>query len=210
MRWSQSTIETLRLHWNRIVVIGAITGLSIAATILLYFVFTGTISGGGATAVATVLLVVLTGIYATATYQMMLETRKARQQEIKPAFEFRAQEHQSSLVNVGNGPARKLKVTIRLLPAGEFFQVPPQSIRSGGEVVIRDPQFPDLGEWDYLELQLQNPDVDVDEIDDEEFIHETENHPYQQLTMDGSCEDIWGNKVPIEETYNVWDLTEGG
>ena len=209
MSHSQSAMNTLRSYWARVIVIGGIFALSVAAVVLLYLVYTDAISGGEATAIATVLLVALTGIYATVTYLMMLETRKARQQEIKPAFEFRAQEHQSSLVNVGNGPARKFKVTIRFLPVGEFFQVQRPSVQSNGEVVIQDPQFPDLGEWDYLELQLQSPDVDVYEIDDEGFPQATEKHPYQQLTIDGSCEDIWGNKIPIEEEYEVLDLTVG-
>jgi heme/copper-type cytochrome/quinol oxidase subunit 4 len=85
----QSIPETLRSHRDRILVIGAIAGLTVAPIALLYLVHTDTISGGEATAIATVLLVVLTGVYVTVTYLMMRETRKARQQEIKPAINER-------------------------------------------------------------------------------------------------------------------------
>ena len=101
----QSILETLRSNRNRILVIGAIVGLSVAAITLLFFVHTNVISGGEATAVGTVLLVALTGIYATVTYLMMLETRKGREQEIRPVFDFQAEEYGSTLCLSRSYPA---------------------------------------------------------------------------------------------------------
>jgi hypothetical protein len=57
-------------------------------------------------------LVAVTGGYGAVTYEMIRETQKARHQEIMPVFELQVREDEIALVNLGNGPARKLDATI--------------------------------------------------------------------------------------------------
>jgi hypothetical protein len=192
------------------VVIGAFSATLLAAIALLYFIATGVLSGAEATAVATVLLVLLTGGYATVTYLMVQETRKAREQEIQPVLDFQARELASTIVNSGNGPARNLDITLTLEPAGESHRVQRQSISAGGAVAIPSEPYSSLGARGYQDLQLYATDMewaDVDE-DDPNFWEDLDK-PYQRLTLEGTCEDVWGNTHHINEEYQIYDLTEG-
>jgi hypothetical protein len=139
----------------------------------------------------------------------MRETRKARQQEIMPAFEFQPEPLNPALVNVGNGPARKLDVTVSLLPAGETRHIRRQSVATGEGIHIGGEPFTSLGDQPFLDFQLRGLDVDWEEVeDDEEFWETVDDYPYERLTVEGSCEDIWENSIPVIEEYQIQDLTE--
>ncbi|WP_232700816.1 hypothetical protein [Halobacterium wangiae] len=192
------------------VVAGVFTVLLMGAIVLLYFISTGMLSGAEATAVATVLLVLLTGVYATATYLMVQETQKAREQEIQPVLDFQAREAASTIVNSGNGPARSLDITLTLEPAGESRTIQRQSLPAGGAVAIPSEPYSSLGDQCYQDLQLQAADVDWENVDeDDPDFWENLDEPYQYLKLEGTCEDVWGNTHRINEEYQVYDLTEG-
>lgn len=195
---------------SRTLVGGLFTAMLLAALALLYFILTGTVSGAEATAIATVLLVLLTGGYATVTYLMVLETRKASEQEIQPALDFQARELASTIVNSGNGPARNLDITLTLEPAGDSHTVQRQSLPAGGAVAIPMEPYSSLGARGYQDLQLRATDMEWEDIDeDDPDFWEDLDEPYQRLTLEGTCEDVWGNTHHITEEYQIYDLTEG-
>jgi len=100
---------------------------------------------------------------------MIRETQKARHQEIMPVFELQVREDEIALVNLGNGPARKLDATIGVQPAGVISNAQLQSVSSGSQAVILDRTFPNLGTLDYFDLRMEHPDIDIFEIDEEAF-----------------------------------------
>jgi hypothetical protein len=192
-----------------ILVAGPTFALSAAAIGLSYLVYTDTIAGGEATAIATVLLVVLTGVYATVTYQMMLETRKSRKQEIMPVFEFQSEEIRSYIQNVGGGPARKLDLTISLLPADKSVRVKRQSLPAGATIAITAEPFSSLADRAFQDLQLESEQIDLHENSDENIWEELDEYPYEELALNGECEDAWGNTIEIHEKYELWNFMEG-
>lgn len=193
--------------WLSSLVFGIIFALLIAALGLLYFVQVDSITGGEATAIATIMLVVVTGIYATFTYQMMLETRRSREQEIMPVFEFQPEEIRSYIQNVGGGPARKLDLT-SLLPANESVRVKRQSVPSGSAIAITAEPFSSLADRTFQDLQLESERIDLYEVEDENIWDGLDEYPYEELVLDGVCEDAWGNTRNIYERYELWDLME--
>jgi len=205
----RSTVETIRT--GRIGAEEAIVLLVAAAIIGTGTILAGFLSGPQATSIATIWLVVLTGVYASVTYRMLRETKKSREQEIMPALEFEARETGSALINIGNGPARNLDIVLRLNPAGDRYRIKRQSLPSAGDLSIPVEPLSSLGDRRFLDVQMDGLDIDWaehEEVADDDFWENTE-YPYQELVIDGMCEDIWGNRIRIEQTYDVWDLTEG-
>jgi hypothetical protein len=186
--------EEIRNRWKQLIVFGLFSVVFAGAAFLVYFVFLGALSGPEATAVATLFLVAVTGGYGAVTYEMMRETRKARHQEIVPVFEPHVREDEIALVNGGNGPAHKLDATIGVQPAGVICNAQLQSVSPGSQAVILDRTFPNIGALDYFDRRMEHPDIDIFEIDEEEFPHETEKYPYRQLMLNESWEDLWGTK----------------
>lgn len=204
------SLASLRDRWVGIVVAGVFLLLLVASGVLLFLTFVGRISGAVATLAATLTLVVLTGLYAAITYRMMVETKKGREQEIRPVLEFHAGEYMSQIKNVGGGPARTLDITLSLVPDGVAHGIRHQSIPAGESVAVPAEPFSSIGDRGFLELQAEGIDIEWDETedDDEEFWEERE-FPYERLQMTGTCEDVWGNTYPIEEEHQAFDLTEG-
>ena len=68
--------------------------------------------------------------------------------------------------------------------------------------MILDRTFPNLGALDYFDLRMEHPDIDIFEIDEEAFPHETVKYPYRQLMVNGSCEDVWGTKSRLKRNMS--------
>lgn len=206
--WSWSNSE----YGNLIVLGGVFFSLLICVVgVLLYAAIEGIVTGGTASLAASLLLVLLTAVYAFFTLWMAHETRRSRQQEIQPVLEFRPREYGSTIVNLGSGPARNIDVTLTLMPDGESHSVQWQSLPSGQEIMIPAEPFSSIADREYLGLQLQGADIDwetVEDEDEDEFWDEFDEHPYEQLHMEGFCEDVWGNQQSVNSTYEVWNLTE--
>ena len=204
--WSDS-------EYRELVVLGFVFFALLACVtgVLLYAAIEGIITGGIASLAASLLLVLLTAVYALFTLWMAHETRRGRQQEIQPVLEFRPREYGSTIVNLGSGPARNIDVTLTLTPNGESHSVQWQALPSEREIMIPAEPFSSIADREYLGLQLQGIDIDWDTVEDgngDEFWDEFDEHPYESLHMEGSCEDVWGNQQNVNRIYNVWNLTE--
>lgn len=167
-----------------VVAVGVFVLLIVSSGVLLFLTFVGRISGAVATLAATLTLVVLTGLYAAITYRMMVETKKGREQEIRPVLEFHAGEYMSQIKNVGGGPARNLDITLSLVPEGVTHGIRHQSIPAGESIAVPAEPFSSIGDRGFLELQAEGVDIDGDEIDDEEF-WEDRDFPFERLQMTG-------------------------
>jgi len=198
-------------EYRRLVLLGGVFFLLLVcvSVVLLYASITGLITGGTASLGASLLLVLLTGGYAFITLWMTHETRRSRQQEIQPVLEFLPKETDSTVINLGNGPARNIDLTLTLEPKGESHPVQWQSLAPQQELAISNEPLSSIADREYTSLQVQGADVDLETVeDDEAFWEELGDHPYDELHMEGTCEDVWGNSKEVDETYDVWNLTQ--
>jgi len=140
---------------------------------------------------------------------MALETRRAREQEIRPVLEFVPKEIHSEIVNFGRGPGRRLSLKLELHPAGLTHRVTQENLPPGEGLAIPKEPFSTLRDRDFLSLQIEGMDIDSDEIPEGTDIWEEREYPYERLTLQGKYEDIWGNTRSIEREYDVWSLVEG-
>lgn len=176
---------------------------------LFYAAWQGVISNGVASLVASLLLVFVTLIYASITLWMAIETHRSRQQEIKPVLEFRPREYHSSIVNIGNGPARDIDLTLTLEPEGDSRTVQWQSLAPGQEIAITVEPFSSIADREYIGFQLYGIDTTSEVMLEEDALpDDPDEFPYQTLTMVGTCEDAWENRQDVDEEYDVRNLTE--
>lgn len=197
-------------NYKSLIVLGGIffVALLCVSGVLLFAAYEGIIDGGTASLGTSVLLVVLTGTYAFITLWMTYETKQSRQQAVQPVLEFQPREYRSTIVNLGNGPARKIDLTLTFEPKGDSHQITWHSLIPHQEVVITTAPFSMIADREYLDLQLQATDRDLEETQNDDFWEGFDGYPYEQLHMTGSCEDIWGNTEKIDEQYDVRTLTE--
>lgn len=182
---------------------------------LIYLTYSETISSSVASVATTTLLVLLTAFYALSTYGMVRETRrmaeetrKSREQEIRPVIEFHAREVYSQIANIGDGPARNVDLNLTLLPSGLTHTIREQSLPSGESISIPAEPFSSIRDRGFLELQEQGLDFDWDDVDDYEEFWEEQDFPYETLRMTGTVEDVWGNTHEVDVEYDVWNLTQ--
>ena len=96
-----------------------------------------------------------------------------------------------------------------LRPKDDTHRVQLQSLAPRQEIAIFAEPFSSIAAQEYIDLQLQGADIDWNKVEDEEkFLSEFDEYPYERLIMSGSCCDIWGTEQQINETYDVWNLTE--
>jgi hypothetical protein len=155
--------------------------LLIGVSVLVSLVFTGNLSGSEATAIGTVLLVVITGGYAAATYLLLVETKKARQQEIIPMFKLDLKgvsigKMGVAVKNIGNGPARDINATIRLHPNGGENTVGYLNVATGDFLPFPEP----------FENQLLTSEV---------------IESYDKITIEGTCKDLMGKEHSFSDSY---------
>lgn len=117
-------------------------------------------------AVATVILVVITGVYAFLTWRLVKETRSAREQEAAPAlnldvapFSFGA--WVPKIENLGNGPALDVSGTVRLEPGGEEYDFHSKNIAAGEFTGTLEPKVNDESHLDYGSLIAKGSYTDV-------------------------------------------------
>lgn len=185
-----------------------IIGLTGFAVVLAALLLSGVLTGAQASVIATLALIVLTGAYAALTYQLVHETRKSREQEIRPVLDFQAQEKGSYIMNVGGGAARKLSLTLELLPAGRTHSITHQSLPAGSQLAIHVEPFSSIADRGYGDLQIEGAKFSGIEITEGEEFWENLDDPYERLVMRGRCENIWGQECEIKEEYSVFALTE--
>lgn len=124
---------------------------------------------------SSVVLVVVTAIYAGLTWKLVRETKDARQQEIMPAISLELESVIHGAVtpvlkNIGNGPAREVNTELQLLPDGPNEEFNRKSIASNGSSST-------------LGLQIGSERAEE----------------YSELSVTGTCTDAFGKEYPIED-----------
>lgn len=124
-----------------------LTGLLLIGAFVIVSAFIGLVLLGRATpqfanAISTLVLVLVTIIYAYLTQLLVRETRTARRQEVAPALELEGHVSGLRLANIGNGPAKNLSGTLQLAgdteEATEFSR---QSLNSGEYIWFDETPF---------------------------------------------------------------------
>lgn len=129
------------------------------------------------------LLIVVTATYAYLTYGLLLESRESRRRESAPILTVVTDKFDvvPELSNVGNGPARRVEVTLRAHSEGEVIEQTGLSIGNLGvnqSYILREEPFSKL-------------------IDEEEEFHEQ----WDTFTVSGQMTDAFGDVVPVELRY---------
>ena len=104
-------------------------------------------------------LTVITLVYAVITYWMATETKRGRQQEIRPVLDFHADKFMSKIVNLGQGPARDVDLTLTFQPDGVSHRIQRQSLPAGAEIHIPAEPFKQMDDMEYTDLQLLSNDM---------------------------------------------------
>ncbi|WP_408957557.1 hypothetical protein [Natrinema sp. 74] len=130
-------------------------------------------------AVSTVVLVIVTGVYAYLTWGMVRETRRARKQEVTPVMNldiepFSIGAWAPKIENIGNGPAIDVDGTVKLHPGGEEHNIQTKNIPSGDFTGSLSPQ-----------------------------IAEDAHEDYESLVVEGSYRDVFGDRDTFKETYDL-------
>jgi|GEM_PF-4782491 len=134
--------------------------------------------------VSTVVLVIVTGVYAYLTWGMVRETRRARKQEVSPVMNLDVEPFSAGAVapkieNIGNGPAIDVDGTVKLHPGGEEHEIQSKNIPSGDFTGSVAPQ-----------------------------IGEDSHEEYESLVVEGSYRDVLGDRGTFEEEYDLKLLAE--
>jgi Ca2+/Na+ antiporter len=165
------------------IVVGIIIGLLIsiiAGDFQSVTQFMSTIS-----AFASMLMVVVTGLYVFFTYKLVRETQEAREQDVAPVITFDLIDEKPVLVNVGNGPASQIEVTLSAEPDGISESIEIMNLASGEHQEIVGTPF-------YGHFQ-RGGDKDPD---------------FDELRVTGSCVDGFGNERSIEWAFDVETIKE--
>jgi hypothetical protein len=130
-------------------------------------------------AISTVVLVIVTGVYAYLTWGMVRETRRARKQEVMPVINLDVEPFSigawaPKIENIGNGPAIDVTGTVTLEPGGEEHEIQSKNIPAGDFTGSLEPQ---IGEDTYKD--------------------------YDSLTVEGSYTTVFGDQDTFRETYDL-------
>lgn len=128
---------------------------------------------------ATVILVLVTAVYAFLTWRMVVETRRARQQEVTPVFNLSVKPISigawaPAIENVGNGPALDVEATLTLEPGGEEHRVETKNIPEGDFAGSMNPR-----------------------------IGEDTHEEYDSLVVEGEYTDVFGERSTFDESYDL-------
>lgn len=151
-------------------------------------------------------LTVITLVYAGITYWIAKETKRGRQQEIRPVLDFHADEFMSKIANLGQEPARDVDLTLIFQPDGVSHRIQRQSLPAGAEIHIPAEPFKQIGDMEYADLQLLGRDINGT-LDEDDW--EDQEDPCVRLQLTGQITDAWGETISVDEEYDVWDLTSG-
>jgi DNA-binding transcriptional ArsR family regulator len=135
-------------------------------------------------AVATVILVLVTGVYVFLTWGMVKETRSARKQEVTPVMNvdvepFSIGAWAPKIENVGNGPALDVSGTVKLEPDGEEYDLRSKNIPAGDFTGAMNPR-----------------------------VSEETPEEYETLKVEGKYTDVFGDTKPFEAEYDLEVLAE--
>ncbi|WP_134670423.1 helix-turn-helix transcriptional regulator [Halorussus marinus] len=130
-------------------------------------------------AVSTVVLVIVTGVYAYLTWGMVRETRRARKQEVTPVMNLDVEPFSigawaPKIENIGNGPAIDVNGTVKLHPDGEEHEIQTKNIPSGDFTGSLSPN-----------------------------VSENTHEEYESLVVEGSYRDVFGDRDTFKETYEL-------
>jgi hypothetical protein len=100
---------------------------------------------------SSVLLAAITAVYVILTGQLLRETKNARRQELMPIMNLDLEQYAigalgPKLENVGNGPARDVDATVKLVPGGKENTITSKNIRPGDFAASVGPVSPDSHE----------------------------------------------------------------
>jgi len=141
-------------------------------------------SAPAVTAGATVILVIVTAVYAFLTWGMVKETRRARKQEVMPVINIDVEPFSigawaPKVENIGNGPALDVNATVQLEPGGEAHELQSQNITAGDFAGMLYPQ-----------------------------VNEDTHEEYDSLKIEGSVTDVFGDTDTFEAEYDLELLAE--
>jgi len=130
-------------------------------------------------AISTVVLVIVTGVYAYLTWGMVRETRRARKQEVMPVMNldvepFAIGAWAPKIENVGNGPAIDVTGTVQFEPGGEEHEIQSKNIPAGDFTGSLDPK-----------------------------VHEESHEKYDSMTVTGEYTTVFGDTESFEESYDL-------
>ncbi|MFC4986711.1 hypothetical protein [Saliphagus infecundisoli] len=163
---------------------GGIVLLTIVICSFLYFVHEGLFEPEFGSAVVTSMLVLVTAVSVFLTLLLVKENKTARERENKPVFTITtgsiySNSYQLAVENIGNGPAQNVDITMTTEP-------------------------------DNIDAKLERKNVRPGDICLDSATHITANHipeRYKTVSIKGTCEDIFGNEVEVNNEAKVENIT---
>lgn len=173
-------------------VVLALLGLVAGSAWLSLEVASGRLRPPQASALASLLLVVVTGAYVYVTHSLVVETRRARRRERAPAIDLEPDGLGPKVRNVGMTPAYDLELTFELVPADDSD--------AARETTERSRRNLDAGDW----LRLDEPPFRA--------LCDPEDAPaaYDELRVTGRCHNYFDEPFPVEKSYPVPFVTDDG
>jgi hypothetical protein len=165
-----------------------LVAVTLASIVIAVLLLTGGVTGETTSVLTSLLLVVVTATYAYLTYGLLLESRESRRRESAPVLAVITDEFGvvPELLNVGNGPARQVEVTLHAVRANGETEATRISIRNLGVnqsyPILEDP-FRDLTD-------------EKTSIPDE----------FTELLVTGTLRDAFGDEVPVDLQYDLSEI----
>ncbi|MEZ3115736.1 hypothetical protein RYH80_07375 [Halobaculum sp. MBLA0147] len=165
-----------------------LVGVVLVSTLLAALAVTGNVGPRRISVVTSLLLIVVTATYAYLTYGLLLESRESRRRESAPVLTVVTEEYGvvPELLNVGNGPAREVEVTLHAVRASGETETTRLSIRNLGI----DQSYP----------ILEDP---FGKLTDEEA---TASDEFTELRVTGTLRDAFDDEVSVDLRYELSEI----
>lgn len=162
--------------------------VTLVSFVIAVLLFTSDVGARDVSVLTSLLLVVVTAVYAYLTYGLLQESRETRRRETAPVLVVVTDRYGlvPELLNVGNGPARSAELTLC--------------------AVAED------GATEETEVSLRNLGVGQSEpILEEPFKHLTDekedaSDQYAYLRVDSEMRDAFGDRVPVDLEYELSEI----
>lgn len=164
----------VRKYWLQSLSVGIFLIISVILLSIIYYTSQNATTSSVSQLTVQSLLILVTTMYALITLWLVHETRVARIQDVKPVFSVEALGDKTGVANIGQGPARELDISLKLIPDGPSKDLEQKLVRPNEYVAVTS--------------------GDIAEIDDlTSHVH----HEYDALKVFGTYEDIYGNEYEI-------------
>lgn len=175
-------------NFRRWVFVGGFVVLILLLSFFMYLAAVGDIENSLVSAISSSIIALVTLAYVYLTFELVNETRRARVQEVQPAFSVDLEpasigSYGVAIKNIGNGPAKDLEATITLNPGDQETEIEYKTLAPDDYAPVAEPF--------------------------EESINEEIAEMYDEIEVNGTYTDIFGNTSQFSGEYKLQLLEKG-